>query len=204
MTDFQDVDAAEVKKEFDIEPKLFGKWEFTEVKGEDDSLTNVITISPRWVSHTSGRWQKKRFRKVECPITERFINCMMMHGRNSGKKLLAYNTLRQALEIIHVMTERNPIQVLLDAIQKGGPREDSTRVGSAGVVRRQAVDVSPLRRVNHAMQLIVSGARRNAFRNIKSFAECLADEIILCSEESPNSYAIKKKTEVERVAESNR
>ncbi len=29
-----------------------------------------------------------------------------------------------------------------------GPREDATRIGSAGVVRRQAVDVSPLRRVN--------------------------------------------------------
>jgi len=29
-----------------------------------------------------------------------------------------------------------------------GPREDATRIGSAGVVRRQAVDISPLRRVN--------------------------------------------------------
>jgi hypothetical protein len=29
-----------------------------------------------------------------------------------------------------------------------GPREDATRIGSAGVIRRQAVDISPLRRVN--------------------------------------------------------
>jgi ribosomal protein S7 len=32
-----------------------------------------------------------------------------------------------------------------------GPREDATRIGSAGVVRRQAVDVSPLRRVNQVL-----------------------------------------------------
>lgn len=31
---------------------------------------------------------------------------------------------------------------------RSGPREDATRIGSAGVVRRQAVDISPLRRVN--------------------------------------------------------
>lgn len=34
------------------------------------------------------------------------------------------------------------------AIINSGPREDSTRIGRAGTVRRQAVDVSPLRRVN--------------------------------------------------------
>ena len=98
----------------------------------------------------------------------------------------------------------NPVIVLIRAIENGGPREDSTRVGGAGVQRMQAVDVSPLRRVNKALALIIAGARRNAFRNIKTMAECLADEIILCAQNSPNSYAIKKKTEKERVAASNR
>ena len=114
--------------------------------------------------------------------------------------------MKQALEIIYVMKgcDENPLQVLLEALENGGPREDSTRVGSAGVVRRQAVDVSPLTRVNQAMSLIVAGARRAAFRNIKSMSECLADEIVLCASNSPNSYAIKKKIEIERVAASNR
>merc|ERR1712183_620603 len=34
------------------------------------------------------------------------------------------------------------VQRLVNAIINGGPREDSTRIGSAGTVRRQAVDVS--------------------------------------------------------------
>merc|ERR1712093_610856 len=49
---------------------------------------------------------------------------------------------------------QNPIQVAVDAIVNCGPREDSTRIGSAGTVRRQAVDVSPLRRVNQAIALL--------------------------------------------------
>ena len=51
---------------------------------------------------------------------------------------------------------------------------------------------------------MISGARRAAFRNIKSLPECLADEIMLCSQNNNQSYAIKKKIEIERVAASNR
>ena len=36
------------------------------------------------------------------------------------------------------------------------------------------------------------------------FAECLADELINAAKGSSNSYAIKKKDELERVAKSNR
>jgi len=71
-------------------------------------------------------------------------------------------------------------------------------------VRRQAVDVSPFRRVNYALYLMASGAREASFRNIKTIAECLADEIINAARGSSNSYAIKKKDEIERVAKANR
>ena len=67
-----------------------------------------------------------------------------------------------------------------------GPREDATRIGSAGVVRRQAVDISPLRRVNQAIYLLTTGAREAAFRNIKTIAECLADELINAAKGSSN------------------
>lgn len=129
---------------------------------------------------------------------------MMMHGRNNGKKILAVRIVKQAMEIIHLLTDANPIQVIVDAIVNTGPREDSTRIGSAGTVRRQAVDVSPLRRVNQSIALLTTGAREAAFRNVKSIAECLADELINAAKGSSNSYAIRKKDELERVAKSNR
>ena len=118
--------------------------------------------------------------------------------------MLAIRIVKHAFEIIHLMTGRNPLQVLVEAVQNGGPREDSTRIGSAGVVRRQAVDVSPLRRINQALYLMTVGARDNAFRNIKSVSECLADEIVNCAGDTQNSYAIKKKDEIERLAQANR
>lgn len=179
--------------------------------------------SPVYIPHSAGRYAAKRFRKANCPIIERLTNSLMMHGRNNGKKLMAVRIVAHAFEIvrttttagcggiheltclqIHLMTDQNPIQIAVDAIVNCGPREDSTRIGSAGTVRRQAVDVSPLRRVNQAIALLTTGAREASFRNVKSIAECLAEELINAAKGSSNSYAIKKKDELERVAKSNR
>lgn len=205
--------AAEVApQELDL-PKLFGKWPFgaDHVHGKDISLEDYIAVNPStriksavFVPHTAGRYQKKRFRKAHCPVVERLTCSLMMHGRNNGKKLLACRIVRHAFDLIHLLSGENPIQVLVTAIENSGPREDATRIGSAGVVRRQAVDVSPLRRVNQAIYLLTTGAREAAFRNIKTIAECLADELINASKGSSNSYAIKKKDEIERVAKANR
>ncbi|MBN3317856.1 RS5 protein, partial [Atractosteus spatula] len=132
----------------------------------------------KYLPHSGGRYAAKRFRKAQCPIVERLTNSMMMHGRNNGKKLMTVRIVKHAFEIIHLLTGENPLQVLVNAIINSGPREDSTRIGRAGTVRRQAVDVSPLRRVNQAIWLLCTGAREAAFRNIKTIAECLADELI--------------------------
>ncbi|KAF3953286.1 hypothetical protein CMV_021252 [Castanea mollissima] len=188
--------------------KLFNRWTFEDVQVSDISLSDYVGVvaakHATYVPHTSGRYSVKRFRKAQCPIVERLTNSLMMHGRNNGKKLMAVRIIKHAMEIIHLLTDLNPIQVIVDAVVNSGPREDATRIGSAGVVRRQAVDISPLRRVNQAIYLLTTGARESAFRNIKTIAECLADELINAAKGSSNSYAIKKKDEIERVAKANR
>jgi small subunit ribosomal protein S5e len=40
----------------------------------------------------------------------------MMHGRNNGKKLKAVKIIRHAMEIIHLLTDQNPVQVIVDAV----------------------------------------------------------------------------------------
>ncbi|KAJ3114838.1 ribosomal protein S5 [Phlyctochytrium bullatum] len=196
--------ADEVYGEAESGIKLFNKWSYDDVEIKDISLTDYLDKRAVYLPHTAGRYQVKRFRKARCPITERLVNSLMMHGRNNGKKLMTVRIVKHAFEIIHLLTDQNPIQILVDAIINTGPREDSTRIGSAGTVRRQAVDVSPLRRVNQAIHLLTTGAREAAFRNVKTIAECLADELINAAKGSSNSYAIKKKDELERVAKSNR
>merc|ERR1712216_464956 len=161
------------------EVKLFGRWSFEDVEVKDISLEDYIACKPKFAQflpHSQGRWQKKRFRKAGCPI------------------------VKHAFEIIHLLTDQNPVQVLVEAVINCGPREDSTRVGGGGAVRRQACDVSPLRRVNQSIYLLTTGAREASFRNIKTIAECLADEVMNAAKGSSNSYAIKKKDEIERVA----
>lgn len=188
-----------------VELRVFNKWSTEDVTVGDMALVDYVAIKRAvTLPHTAGRYSVKRFRKAQCPIVERLTNSLMMKGRNNGKKLMAVRIVRHAFEIIYLLTGENPLQVVVDAIINSGPREDSTRIGSAGTVRRQACDVSPLRRVNQAIWLLTTGAREAAFRNIKTIAEALADELINAAKGSSNSYAIKKKDELERVAKSNR
>merc|ERR1712134_87984 len=185
------------------EIKLFNKYSFEDVAVQDIALKDYIACKPAnavYLPHSAGRWAKKRFKKAQCPIIERITNALMMHGRNNGKKILAVRIMKHCCDIIHLTTGENPIQVIVDAVVNSGAREDSCRIGSAGVVRRQAIDVSPLRRVNTAIHLLTTGARDSAFRNIKT----LAEEFTNAAKGSSNSYAIKKKDEIERVAKANR
>ncbi len=111
---------------------------------------------------------------------------MQFHGRNTGKKVKAIRIVRHAFEIIHLLTGRNPLEVLV-------------------AVKKQAVDISPLRRVNQSLYLLACGTRERAFRNTKTIAECLADEIINCEKGNMQScFALKKKEEIEKNAKSNR
>merc|ERR1711918_216618 len=190
------------------EVKLFNKYSFEEVNLHNEiPLQDYIAAKSNnatFLPHSAGRWSKKRFKKAQCPIVERITCSLMMHGRNNGKKIMAVRIMKHTCDIIALLTGENPIQVIVDAVVNSGAREDSCRIGSAGVVRRQAIDVSPLRRVNQAIHLLTTGAREAAFRNIKTIAECLAEEFINAAKGSSNSYAIKKKDEIERVAKANR
>jgi small subunit ribosomal protein S5e len=159
-----------------------------------DYIAASATKAQVFVPHTAGRYQSKKFRKALCPIVERLVGSLQFHGRNTGKKVKAIRIVRHAFEIIHLLTGRNPLEVFVNAIVQAGPREDSTRIGAGGVVRKQAVDVSPLRRVNQAIYLITQGVREHAFRSQKSIAEVLSDELINVEKGNlQSSYALKKK-----------
>ncbi len=187
-----------------VEIKLFGKWNFEGVIVRDPSLKKYISLRPVYLPHTGGRHEHRRFGKAEVPIVERLMNNLMKHGRNAGKKHLAYNIVKKAFEIIHIKTGENPIQVLVRAIENSAPREETTRIMYGGIIYHVAVDVAPLRRVDLALRHITDGARNAAFRSQKSIAECLADELILAAANDPKSYAVARKEEIERIALSSR
>lgn len=82
----------------------------------EDYITATASKHATYMPHTAGRYQAKRFRKAQCPIVERLTNSLMMHGRNNGKKLMAVRIIKHTMEIIHLLTDQNPIQVIVDAV----------------------------------------------------------------------------------------
>jgi hypothetical protein len=72
----------EERVEFAVTPKLFGKWSYEGVQCSEQSLINYLSVKTTkaqvYVPYTAGKYQKKRFQKVSCPITERFVNQLMV------------------------------------------------------------------------------------------------------------------------------
>ncbi len=184
--------------------KLFGKWSYKGVIVRDPSLKKYISLKPVFLPHTGGRHEKRRFGKAEVPIVERLINRLMRKARNTGKKHLAYNIVKNAFDLIYVRLRENPLQVFVRALENAAPREETTRIMYGGIVYHVAVDVSPMRRVDLAIRHITEGAFHCAFRSLKPIEECLADEIIAAANNDPKSYAIQRKEEIERIALSSR
>lgn len=184
---------------------LFNQFSYADVNVSDETLRSIINISiPGIVPHTSTKVNLGPFGKVHTSIVERFVVHLMKHGRNSGKKRLAIRLFRESCEIMHKLTGTNPIQLLVDAVTNSGPRESSARVGRGGSMKRASVDVSPYRRVNIALRLLSEGIRSTAFKNKKTMPEVIANEVINAAKLSQNSYAVKKREEIERIAKSNR
>jgi len=184
--------------------KLFGKWSWVGVEVRDPSLKRYISLKPVWLPHTGGKHEHRRFGKAEVPIVERLMNKLMRPGRNGGKKHLAYNIVRSAFDLIYLETGENPLQVLVRAIENSAPREDTTRIMYGGITYRVSVDVSPQRRVDQALKFLTEGARLCAFNNPKPIEQCLAEEIMLAARGDPQSYAVRQKEEIERIALSSR
>ena len=83
---------------------------------QDMSLQDYIAVKEkgaRYLPHSAARYASKRFKKAQCPIVERMVNSLMMHGRNNGKKLMTVRIVKHSFEIIHLTTGENPLQVLI-------------------------------------------------------------------------------------------
>jgi len=201
-----------------MDEKLFDKWDFN-VEVIDSGLKGYINLDPVYVPHSSGRYQKKRFGKAKISIAERLINKLMRTGSAkkkiggrfmrrdggySGKKVKAYHTVRDAFDVINSKTKKNPLEILIRAIENSSPMEETTTITYGGVKYHMAVDMSPQRRLDFALRYIALGASLKAFNSKKSFSEALAEEIILASNYDMKSVAVSKREEIERIAKSAR
>lgn len=190
-----------MKKE---EIKLFGKWSFTDIQVKDMGLQRYLALKSVVIPHTMGRHEHKRFYKANVNIVERLVNNLMRPGKNAGKKAKAVNIVKHAFEIVHLRTGKNPIEMLVRAVENSAPCEDTTRISYGGVVYHLSVDIAPQRRIDLGIRMLSEGARMASRNNPRSIEECLADELILAANHDMKSYAVSKRHELERVAQSSR
>lgn len=186
------------------ELRLFGKWSFEGIEVRDPGLKRYVSLKPVHVPHSMGRHEHRRFRKAEVNIVERLLNNLMRPGMAAGKKARAMNLLRNTFEIIHLRTKQDPIKILIKAIENSAPCEGTTRIGYGGVVYHMAVDISPQRRLDLALRFLSEGARKAAFGTPRSLEECLAEELTQAANNDAKSNAMRKRHEMERIAQSSR
>ena len=191
---------------------LFRKWDTTEIEINDLGLKTAISLKQIIMPLDFGRSALKRYNKGQVNIVERLANKLMHFGkkyakntgRQGGKKHHSLNIVKTAFEIIHLKTGKNPVEVLVRAIENSAPNEDTTRIVYGGTVYHVSVDVAPLRRVDLALRFIADAIKEATFSNPKSIEEYIAEHLILAANNDPIAPSIKKKNELERVAQASR
>jgi small subunit ribosomal protein S7 len=191
---------------------LFRKWDLSDIEIQDPGLKTAISLKKQVIPYTFGRSALKRFNKTESNIVERLANKLMHFGkkyakntgRMAGKKIRILNTVQAAFDIIYLKTGKNPVEVLVRAVEYSAPNEDTTRIVYGGTVYHVSVDVSPLRRVDLALRFIADGVKEATFSNPKAMEEHLAEHLILAAANDPAAPSVKKKHELERIAQASR
>ena len=183
---------------------LFGRWDVSAVTLRDAGMARYVDISPVVVPHSGGKHATKQFGKAKMSIVERLINGMMRTENFTGKKIKAYRAVELSFGIVDKKSQKNPLQVFVDALQNVAPREEVTRLQYGGISVPKAVDVAPARRVDLALRYICQGALDASHKSKKPIEECLADEIIAAAKSDLNCFSVAKKEEIERVASSAR
>ena len=116
-----------------------------------------------------------------------------------GKKSIAFNIFYDAIDIVSEKTENNGLEVWKEALNNVMPHVEvrSRRVGGANF--QIPMQVRPDRKFTLGMKWMITYARG---RNERSMSQKLAAEIIAASKEE--GAAVKKRTEVHRMAEANK
>jgi small subunit ribosomal protein S7 len=197
-----------------IDFKAFGLYDLTEVGVKDPGLKRVINIDSRLILKSHGRI-KYDPAKARVNVIERLINLLGVPGSrgkkhrimthwSSGKYSRNAKLVLDAFEIVSKKTGENPVVVFVRAIENSAPRDEVTSIEYGGARYPQAVDISPRRRLNLVLRFFVNGAYDKAFNKKLSITESLAREIMLAAENSSESYAISKKNDLEKQADSAR
>lgn len=131
-------------------------------------------------------------------LVAKLINRAMKDGKKSVIQKQVYN----AFEIIKEKSGKDALEVFLEAIENIKPTMEVRPRRVGGAAYQVPMSVRGPRRESLAIRWLVQAANSRSNSEFHSFAEKLATEIL--DAVNGEGAAMKKKTDMERVAEANR
>jgi small subunit ribosomal protein S7 len=123
-------------------------------------------------------------------------------GRVVGRYATAYRIVKNAFEKIENVTKKNPIEVLVRAIENSATREEIAAYQIGGIIVRRAVITSPQRRIDLALRIFAQTSYRKSFGKKEEMENALANEIIAAyNNDATKSDAIKERERIEKESE---
>lgn len=191
--------------------KLFNKYDCSSVVVSDPGLKDYINIKPTILPKSQGRNETKKFWKSKAHIVERLMlktgvaghkgkKHWRTSGRNTGKYTVQYKNIMKAFRIIEEKTKKNPVQLLVEAVENASPCSEVISLEYGGIKHPKAVDVAPQRRVDLALRWMTQGAHQTSANKKITYSQALANIIMQTASNDPKSFAVNKKTETERQA----
>ncbi|MCW1293907.1 MAG: 30S ribosomal protein S7, partial [Candidatus Parvarchaeota archaeon] len=196
----------------EVAPAFANKYNY-DVEISDLGLKTAINLKPMVIPRSTGLYSQQKFGRKKVNIVERLITHLMVPG-HKGKKHFRTSKLMSgryhtAFNIVYKSFERmekegkNPIQVLVKAIENSAPREEVMSMLIAGQRLAKQVDISPLRRVDLSLRWIAQGTAQLSASGKKA-DEALYSILTGAANNLENSFPVSKRIELERQAGASR
>lgn len=136
--------------------------------------------------------------RFESPVIQKFINVVMRKGKKNTARDIVYSAM-DILAKKHGGDDRKAFEIFIKAFDQVTPLVEVRPRRVGGSVYQVPREVNPKRKRSLAMRWLITAA---AGRSGKNMAQRLAGEILEAYE--GRGGAMKRKTEVQRMAEANR
>ena len=145
------------------------------------------------------RTPKKRFLSPDPIYDSRLVHMIVNHLMKKGKKSLAYRIFYAAMKQIGEITEKDPVQVIEQAIRNATPLVEVKARRIGGSTYQVPLTVNPERGTALGIRWILSSCRSRSGRDMISK---LTNEFLDASKNMGNG--IRKRDEIHRMAEANK
>jgi small subunit ribosomal protein S7 len=164
----------------------------------------MVQRRPKEEENNMPRRGAPRQRKFEgdAKFSNLMVTKLINRSMYDGKKSVAEKQVYKALELIQKETKENPIAILTTALDNIRPTMEVRPRRVGGAAYQVPMPVRGTRRDSLAIRWLITATRARSNSEYHTYGEKLAAEILAASK--MEGGAVKKRLEVEKVAEANR